>query len=195
MKLNVEELKNDLFDGEFLNKFENKMLENYGVERIKDWDKICWITFTTATLGFSFSDIVINFLELNKEFFEDKIDCTWDLYTEKVLNSFCYGNHEEVFEKINCEPFFDVVEELAKKIAESILSKIDLLDNKKELICSHCNANLRETGLYSKKPSLIIYNKYAGRLELEPLLSDGDFDTYCCICDNKLNSKEYCIYK
>lgn len=122
MKINVTDLKKELFREEVLNVFEEKILDRFTVSQIKNWNIQNWEVEIVGTLGFSLSSIVADFLELNREFFEGKISCKWELYTDKVLDSFVNGKYIDPFKDLECEPFFNTINEIADILKENILS-------------------------------------------------------------------------
>ena len=63
--------------------------------------------------------------------------------------------------------------------------------SQEKIRCPHCDCNLKDTGFYSKRPPMFVFNDKSEKFELTPLLSDEDFDVYCCECDNKLDCSEY----
>lgn len=119
MEINVTDLKKELFKEETLNVFKEKVLERFTVSQIKKWNKENWELEILGTLGFSLSSIVADFLELNRNFFENNTDYKWDVYIDRVLDSFVNGKCIDPFKDIECEPFFNAIKEV-----------VDVLDNK-----------------------------------------------------------------
>lgn len=187
MKINVTDLKKELFKEEVLNIFEEKILERFTVSQLKNWTKQNWETEILGTLGFSLSSLVVDFLESNRSFFEDNTDYKWEVYTDRVLDSFVNGKYIDPFKDLEFEPFFNVINDVA-----------DVLDNKissleENINCPHCGCNLKDIGFYSKKPPMFIFNEDTNNFELIPILADEDFEVCCCLCDNKLDSNKYDI--
>lgn len=187
MEINVTDLKKELFKEETLNVFKEKVLERFTVSQIKKWNKQNWETEILGTLGFSLSSIVADFLELNRKFFENNTEYKWDVYIDRVLDSFVNGKCIDPFKDLECEPFFNVIND----VADVLSNKISSLEE--NINCPHCGCNLKDTGFYSKKPPMFIFNENTNNFELIPILSDEDFDIHCCLCDNKLDLNKYNI--
>lgn len=91
MIINTNQLEKELLKEEIISKFEEKVLERFTISQLKEWKKEDWEIEILGTLGFSLSSIVVDFLELNKSFFENNTNYKWEAYIDKVLNSFVNG--------------------------------------------------------------------------------------------------------
>lgn len=187
MNINVENLKKELLKEEIIDKIELNILERTSIYTLKKWNKLDWVNDIIATLGFSLSNIVVDFLELNKGFFENKTDYKWEAYVDEVLNSFVNGKYIDPFKCIECEPFFNTIEEFAKVLKDRIVDSDNIIE------CPYCECNLKDTGFYSKQQPMFLFNDDKDRFELMPVLADENFEVYCCSCDNKLDSSKYLI--
>lgn len=122
MKLNVENLKNELIKKEVLDRIKENILERFEKHHLLDWTDLDWEFDIIGTLGFSLSDIVVDFLETNKAFFENQTIYRWDVFEDKVLDSFVGGKFIEPFTNIECEPFFKVIREVSNLLKYEILN-------------------------------------------------------------------------
>lgn len=191
MIINTNQLEKELLKEEIISKFEEKVLERFTISQLKEWKKENWELEILGTLGFSLSSVVEDFLELNKSYFDNNTDYKWEAYIDKVLNSFVNGKFIDPFKDIECEPFFNVIDKVSDILNERILAQEETVLSQEEILCPHCNCDLKDTGFYSKRPLMFMFNDKSEKFELAPLLSDEDFDVYCCECDNKLDCSEY----
>lgn len=113
MIINTNQLEKELLKEEIISKFEEKVLERFTISQLKEWKKEDWEIEILGTLGFSLSSIVVDFLELNKSFFENSADYKWEAYIDKVLDSFINGKLIDPFKDIECEPFFNVINKVS----------------------------------------------------------------------------------
>ena len=171
MIINTNQLEKELLKEEIISKFEEKVLERFTISQLKEWKKENWELEILGTLGFSLSSVVEDFLELNKSYFDNNTDYKWEAYIDKVLNSFVNGKFIDPFKDIECEPFFNVIDKVSDILNKRILAQ-------EEILCPHCNCDLKDTGFYSKRPPMFMFNDKSEKFELAPLQSDEDINVY-----------------
>lgn len=125
MQINTEELKKELLKEDVIKRFEDSILERFTISQLKNFTKEEWSLEIIGTLGFSLSSIVVDFLELNKEFFENNTDYRWESYIDEVLNSFINGKYIDPFKNIECELFFDTIEGVVEILKDRLINYED----------------------------------------------------------------------